>query len=66
MSTVCGKLAHHILVGNYHSLYLYENAEIKIGCFLLARDKIEIGENSTLEYEVTILISANPNDPENK
>ena len=32
----------------------------------MAKDRIEIGENSTLAYGVTILTSANPNGPENK
>ena len=32
----------------------------------MAKDHIEIGENSTLAYGVTILTSANPNGPENK
>lgn len=40
--------------------------EINSNCFLLAKDRIEIGENSTLAYGVTILTSANPNGPENK
>ena len=34
--------------------------------FLVAKDRIEIGENSTLAYRVTVLTSANPNGPENK
>ena len=33
---------------------------------MLAKDTIEIGENSTLAYGVTILTSANPNSPWNK
>lgn len=33
---------------------------------LLSKDRIEIGENSTLAYGVTILTSANPNGPKNK
>lgn len=33
---------------------------------MLAKDKITIGENSTLAYQTTILTSANPNGPHNK
>lgn len=54
------------LTGSYHNLYLHNNAEINPGCLLVARDKIEIGENSTLAYGVTVLTSANPNGPRNK
>lgn len=32
----------------------------------MAKEKIEIGENSTLAYGVMILTSANPNGPHNK
>ena len=53
-------------IGSYKNLYLHNNAEINSNCFLLAKDRIEIGENSTLAYGVTILTSANPNGPENK
>lgn len=45
---------------------MHENAEINKRCFLLAKDKIEIGKNSTLAYGVTILTSANLNGPYNK
>lgn len=54
------------LIGLYSNLYLHDNVEINSGCFLLAKDKIEIGENSTLAYGVTVLTSANPNGPKNK
>ena len=47
-------------------MYLYPNAEINSRCFLLAKDRIEIGENSTLAYGVTVLTSANPNGPLNE
>lgn len=52
-------------IGDYSNLYLHDNAEINTGCLLLAKDKIELGKNSTLAYGVTILTSANPNGPEN-
>lgn len=54
------------MIGSYKNLYLHNNAEINSNCFLLAKDRIEIGENSTLAYGVTILTSANPNGPGNK
>ena len=34
--------------------------------FIVSKDRIEIGENSTLAYGVTVLTSANPNGPINK
>lgn len=54
------------IVGSYANLELGQNAEINTGCFLLSKDKIKIGENSTLAYQATILTSANPNGPHNK
>lgn len=73
MSTSCvcvgggnSRLSNPIVVGDYSNLYLYPNSEINSGCFLLAKDRIEIGENSTLAYGVTILTSANPNGPLNE
>ncbi len=53
------------LVGSYSNLKLGHQSEINTGCFLLAKDKIVIGENSTLAYQTTILTSANPNGPHN-
>ena len=61
-----GKISRHTLIGDHPNLYLHNNAEINVGCFLLAKEKIEIGENSTLAYGVMILTSANPNGPHNK
>lgn len=52
-------------VGEYSHLYLHDNSEINTGCLILAKDKIELGVNSTLAYGVTILTSANPNGPKN-
>ena len=62
----CIHICHPCVVGSYKNLYLHDRAEINKGCFLLAKDKIEIGNNSTLAYGVTILTSANPNGPYNK
>lgn len=59
-------IANPQLVGDYKHLYVHKHSEINKNCFLLAKDKIEIGENSTLAYGVTILTSANPNGPHNK
>ena len=59
-------LHSHRLKGNYTNLYLHDNAEINEGCFLLAKDRIELGRNSTLAYGVTILTSANPHGPHNR
>lgn len=42
-----------------------EKSEINENCFLLAKNKIEIGKNSTLAYGVIILTSSNPNGPYN-
>lgn len=60
------RISNPIVIGSYKNIYLHNNAEINSNCFLLAKDRIEIGENSTLAYGVTILTSANPNGPENK
>ena len=60
------KAAFFSLIGDYDNIFLHNNAEINPGCFLVAKAKIEIGENSTLAYRVTVLTSANPNGPENK
>lgn len=54
------------IVGNYENIILNENAEINSGVFLLAKNTIELGENSTLAYRVMILTSANPNYPMNE
>lgn len=61
-----GRISSHTLVGDYKNLYLHPNSEINKDCFLLAKDRIEIGENSTLAYGVTVLTSANPNGPKNE
>lgn len=58
-------IGNPMLVGDYSNLLMHDNAEIERNCFLLAKDKIEIGENSTLAYGVTVLTSADPNGPKN-
>lgn len=54
------------VIGEFSNLFLGDQAEINSGCFLLAKESIRIGENSTLAYQTTILTSANPNGPHNK
>lgn len=54
------------LVGNYAQIIMHDNAEIERNCFILAKDIIEIGENTTLAYGVTVLTGADPNGPKNK
>ena len=46
-------------------LYLKKRAEISADCFLVAKNRIDIGENFTLAFRVTILTTANPNAPYN-
>lgn len=54
------------LVGDYSNLYMHDNSEIERNCFILAKEKIEIGVNTTLAYGVTVLTGADPNGPKNK
>ena len=54
------------LVGDYSHLVMHNNSEIERNCFILAKEKIEIGENTTLAYCVTVLTGADPNGPNNK
>ena len=54
------------IVGKYNNLILHNNSEINSNCFLLVKDRVEIGENSTLAYGVSVITSANPNGPKNK
>ena len=70
---ICGedKKCHYFIgnpkvIGEYHNILVHNNSEIERNCFLLAKDKIEIGLNSTLAYGVTVLTGADPNGPENK
>ena len=53
------------IYGPYNRLTLKKHAEINYGCFLLLRDRITIGENSTLAYNVSLITSSNPNAPYN-
>lgn len=59
-------IGNPMVIGSYQNICMHENAEIERGCLLLAKDRIELGENSTLAYGVTILTHADPNGPKNK
>lgn len=59
-------MGNPMVIGDYQNIWMHENAEIERGCLLLAKDRIELGENSTLAYGVTILTHADPNGPKNK
>lgn len=52
-------------IGDYSLLYMAKGSEIRDGSFLLIKNKIKIGENSTIAYQSTLLTSANPNGPLN-
>lgn len=54
------------VIGKYDNITVHNNSEIERGCTLIARDKIEIGQNTTLAYGVMVLTSADPNGPHNK
>ena len=45
---------------------MHEHSEINSGCFIVAKARIVIGENSTLAYQVSLFTSAYPNGPWNK
>lgn len=47
--------------GDYHHIVLHKNCDVNYGCFLLAKAKIEVGDNSALAYGVSIITSADPN-----
>lgn len=59
-------IGNPMVIGSYQNLWMHENAEIERGCMLLAKDRIELGENTTLAYGVTILTHADPNGPKNR
>ena len=60
-----GEMVGTRVVGDYSNIILHKNSEINDGCYLLAKAKIEIGDNSTLAYRVTVLTGADPNGPYN-
>lgn len=54
------RILNFSLVGDYSNLYLHSNADINQEVMLVAKDRIEVGENSTLAYRVAIYTSAFP------
>ena len=54
------RILNFTLVGDYSNLYLHSNADINQEVMLVAKDRIEIGENSTLAYRVAVYTSAFP------
>lgn len=53
------------VTGDYHNIVLHKDCDVNEGCFLLAKAKIEIGENTALAYGVSIITSADPNSEHN-
>ena len=54
------------LVGKYSNIVMHPNSQIETGCLIVAKDRVEIGENSCLAYGAVVMTSANPNGPKNK
>lgn len=59
-------IGNPMVIGDYKNIIMHSHSEIERGCMLIANDTIEVGDNSTLAYGVTILTSADPNGPYNK
>lgn len=59
------KISNIKVCGNYSNIECKENAEINWGVFMLAKDKIIIGENTAIAYKVSLITSANPHYPYN-
>ena len=53
-------------IGEYKNLILQKNAEINSGVFIIGKEKVIIGKNSTLAYQASVFTSAMPRGPENK
>lgn len=53
-------------IGDYKNLILRKNAEINSGVFIIGKEKVIIGKNSTLAYQASLFTSAMPRGPENK
>lgn len=66
MFSAKARIASCEISGSFKYLRLGDNAEINKGVFLLLKDTVEIGRNSTIAYQATILTSANPHGPHNK
>ena len=50
-----GEMVGVRVVGDYSNIILHKNCEINDGSYIVARDRIEIGENTGIAYRVTIL-----------
>lgn len=59
-------MAFPTVIGDYSNLYMHENSRINQCCFILARNKIEIGENTGIAYGVTLLTGADPRNELNR
>ena len=56
-----GEMVGVRVVGDYSNIILHKNSEINDGSYLVAKEKIEIGENTGIAYRVTILTSGGIN-----
>lgn len=54
-------IGNPLVVGDYKNIVMHNYSVIERGGMLIANEKIEIGENTSLAYGITILTSANPN-----
>ncbi len=54
------------IVGSPILIEMHAHSEINVGCFIVAKAPVIIGENSTLAYQVSLFTSAYPNGPWNK
>lgn len=54
-------IGNPLVIGDYKNIVMHNHSVIERGGMLIANEKIEIGENTSLAYGVTILTSANPN-----
>lgn len=54
---------HATIIGTYSNLTLKDNVEIANGAFILLKDKVSIGMNTAIAYNVTIITSSNPVGP---
>ncbi|WP_018109325.1 acyltransferase [Bacteroides propionicifaciens] len=63
----CSSVSKRInIIGDYSLIEFGQNVSINYGCFFAVKERVYIGDNTALAYNVTILTSANPNGPKNK
>lgn len=60
------RISNPSVVGDCSFLHMGTNSEINKGCFLLLRNDLFIGKNSTIAYGASILTGANPHASHNK